>query len=423
MVSNQDIRLTRRALGIEPSATLAVDARAKALAAEGKDVVNFGVGEPDFPTPPAATEAALAAIREGFTKYTPAAGIPALRQAVSDKLRRDNGLDYTPEQIVVSTGAKQSLYNAFQVLCEAGDEVLIPSPYWVTYPEQVRLAGGVPVFIETREEAGYRLETDALEAKLTPRTRLLVVNSPCNPTGAVLSRREVEAVAEFVLRHDLYLISDEVYEKLVYHGASHTSPAAVSPEIKRRTVVVNGASKAYAMTGWRIGYAAAEPPVAEAMAALQGHVTSNPTSVAQKAALGALRGDAEAVRRMVTEFEARRDYMVRRLEAMPGLRVPEPEGAFYVFPSLGGLAGKTLGPGAGGGRSGSGPAAARKPAGDTIIRDGGDLAMALLEQAGVAVVPGAAFGKADAVRFSYATSIANIEKGLDRVEEVLRRAR
>ncbi len=397
------VRLSRRALGLEPSATLAVDARAKALAAEGKDIVNFGVGEPDFPTPPAATAAALTAIQEGFTKYTPAAGIAPLKQAVCEKLLRDNGLEYRPEQIVISTGAKQSLYNAFQVLCEVGDEVLIPSPYWVTYPEQVKLCGGVPVYVETRPERDYHLEVEALEAKVTPRTRLLVLNSPCNPTGAVYTREEVEAVAAFVLRHDLYLISDEVYEKLVYHGAVHTSPAAVSPEVKARTVVVNGASKAYAMTGWRIGFAAAETPVAKAMAELQGHVTSNANSVAQRAALGALRGDEDAVAKMVKEFEARRDYMVRRLKAMPGLRTPEPEGAFYVFPALGDLAGRAVG--------------------GKVVRDGGDLAVALLESAGVAVVPGAAFGKPDAVRFSYATSLENIVKGLDRVEEVLRAAK
>ena len=397
------IRLTRRARGIQPSATLAVDARAKALAAAGKDVVNFGVGEPDFPTPPAATQAALEAIRDGFTKYTPAAGIGALRQAVADKLLRDNGLEYTPEEIVVSAGAKQSLYNAFQVLCEEGDEVLIPSPYWVTYPEQVRLCGGVPVFVETDERAGYRLDAAALEAKVTPRTRLLVLNSPSNPTGAVYPRETLEAVAEFVLRHDLWLISDEVYEKLVYHGARHVSPASLSPELKGRTVVVNGVSKAYAMTGWRIGFAAAPLPVAGAMADLQGHVTSNPNSIAQKAALGALRGDAGAAAAMVAEFERRRDYMVGRLKAMPAFRTPEPEGAFYVFPTLGDIVGREVG-----GR---------------LIRDGGDLALALLESAGVAVVPGAAFGRPDAVRFSYATSMDNIVKGLDRVERALAAAR
>ena len=401
-MSSTETRLSRRALGIEPSATLAVDARAKALAAEGKDVVNFGVGEPDFQTPPAATEGALTAIREGFTKYTPSAGILPLREAICEKLKRDNGLDYEPGQIVVSTGAKQCLYNAFQVLCEVGDEVLVPAPYWVTYPEQIRLAGGVPVFVETDECRGYRLEVSTLEKKVTQRTRLLILNSPCNPTGAVLSPTEIEAVAEFVVRHDLCLVCDEIYEKLVYHGSTHVSPASVSPEAKRRTVVINGASKAYAMTGWRIGYSASETVVARAMADLQGHVTSNANSVAQKAMLGALRGDAGAVAAMVKEFEARRDYMVARLQAMPGLSVPEPDGAFYVFPSIAGIAGREV--------------AGR------LIQDGGDLAMALLEGVGVAVVPGSAFGKADAIRLSYATSMANIVKGLDRVEEALARA-
>jgi len=400
--ASEEIRLTRRAHGIQPSATLAVDTRAKALAAQGRDIVNFGVGEPDFPTPPSAVRGAHAAIDEGFTRYTPAAGVVELREAVAEKLHRDNGLDYDPADIVVSTGAKQSLYNALQVLCEEGDEVLVPSPYWVTYPEQVRLAGGVPVPVETDPERGYVLDVADLEAKLSPRTRLLILNSPCNPTGAVYPAEVVEAAAEFVLEHDLYLVSDEIYEKLVYHGAVHTSPAAVSPEVKRRTVVVNGVSKAFAMTGWRIGFAAADPAVAKAMARLQGHVTSGANSVAQKAALAALRGDAEAVTRMVAEFETRRDYMVRRLEAMPGLVVPDPRGAFYVLPSLGELTGREIA-----GRS---------------IRNGADLAMALLEGSGVAVVPGAAFGRPDAVRLSYAAAMDDIEKGLDRMEKALREA-
>jgi len=402
-LSTSTIRLTKRALGIQPSATLAVDARAKALAAEGRDIVNLGVGEPDFLPPPAATEAALTAIREGFAKYTVAAGFLELRQAIAEKLLADNGLEYKPEQIVVSTGAKQALYNAFQVLCEEGDEVLIPSPYWVTYPEQVRLAGGIPVFVESDAKAGYHIEVAALEAKLTPRTRLLVLNSPCNPTGAIETPESIQAIAEFAVRHDLSIISDEIYEKLVYHGAVHKSPAAVSPEAKRRTVVVNGASKAYAMTGWRIGYAAAEPPVAKAMAEFQGHVTSNANSIAQKALLGALRGDAEAVAKMVREFEARRDYTVRRLKAMPGLEIPDPQAAFYVFPLLGDLVG-------------------RKVAGK-VVRNGDDLTIALLDGTGVAVVPGACFGRPDAFRISYATSMANLAKGLDRIEQALRAAK
>jgi aspartate aminotransferase len=387
--------LTRRARGIQPSATLAVDARAKALAAHG-------VGEPDFPTTPAATEAAIQAISEGFTKYTPAAGIPALREAICAKFLRDNGLEYRPEQIVVSCGAKHSLYNAFQVLCEEGDEVLIPSPYWVTYPEQVRLCGGIPVFVQTGEDRGYQLDPEALEAKVTSRTRILCLNSPCNPTGAVLPPKTIEAIAGFVLRHNLYLVTDEIYEMLIYHGAAHLSPAAVSPEIKRRTVVVNGVSKAYSMTGWRIGYAAAETPIAKAMAEVQGHVTSGPGSVAQRAALGALLRDGEAVAAMVMEFEKRRDYTVNRLKAMPGLSTPDPQGAFYVFPTIGGLVGRTIA--------------------GKVIRDGDDLALVLLESAGVAVVSGAGFGRPDAIRISYATSMEKISKGLDRVEAALRSA-
>ena len=401
-MNDPEVFLTKRAQGIQPSTTLAVDVRAKALTAAGKDVVNFGVGEPDFPTTPAATAAAIEAIKEGFTKYTPSAGIPALRQAICDTFLKDNGLEYRPDQIVVSNGAKHSLYNAFQVLCEEGDEVLIPSPYWVTYPEQVRLCGGVPVFVETDEASGYKLDVLALEAKVTPRTRILCLNSPCNPTGAVLPPKTVEAIADFVLRHGLYLITDEVYQKLVYHGVRHLSPAAVSDEVKRRSVVINGVSKAYAMTGWRIGFAAAEGPIAKAMAELQGHMTTGTGSVAQRAALAALRDDAEAVAKMVEEFEKRRDYTVKRLKAMPGFSTPDPQGAFYVFPTIGKLFGRTVG--------------------GKVIRSGDDLAMALLESANVAVVPGAGFGRPDAIRFSYATSMENIARGLDRVEEAVRSA-
>jgi len=393
------VKLSERVRNISPSPTLAVDARAKQLLAQGVDVVNFGVGEPDFDTPAHIAEAGIAAIRQGFTRYTPAAGTVELREAIAARLHRDHGLEYRPDEIVVSVGAKHSLYNAVMALCEPGDEVLIPVPYWVTYPEQVKLAGGVPVIVPTAEATGFRVTVEALESKTTPRTRVLILNSPNNPSGAVYRREELEAIGEFVLRHDLCLISDEVYEKLVYDGHRHVSPAALSPELKARTVVVNAVSKTFAMTGWRIGYAACCRELARAMAELQGHVTSNPTSISQQAALAALAGSDAPVEAMRREFLRRRDVMVARLSAMPGLSCRVPEGAFYVFPDISALIGKTFN--------------GRKLEGST------DVAAFLLEEARVATVAGAGFGSDRHLRLSYATSLERIEAGLARVEEAL----
>ncbi|NLW93066.1 MAG: pyridoxal phosphate-dependent aminotransferase [Chlamydiae bacterium] len=376
---------------VEPSHTLAIDARAKALRLAGKDVVGFGAGEPDFDTPAHVKEAACRAIAEGRTKYTPVAGIPALREAVARKLAADNGVSYRPDEIVVSCGAKHALYNAIRVLLNPGDEALILSPHWVTYPAQVILAGGNPVFVAAEAADGFRIDPERVEAAVTPRTRLIIVNSPNNPTGWVAERDELAGLAEIALRHRLHLISDEIYEKIVYPPAAHLSIASLGPEIKECTIVVNGVSKSHAMTGWRIGYLAASRKIAALAERLQSHCTSNPDSIAQAAAVEALGGDRGFVEMMLRSFQARRDLLVGRLAAMPGVRCAVPRGAFYAFPDISSF--------------GVGSAA---------------LAEELLEKALVAVVPGAAFGADAHLRLSYATSTEQIEKGMDRMERFLR---
>ena len=394
------MRLSERVKRITPSATLAIDAKAKQLASEGADVINFSVGEPDFDTPDHVKEAAIKAIQAGFTKYTPAAGIAELREAICRKLKDDNGLDYKPNQIVVSAGAKHSLYNAFQALCNPGDEVIVQAPYWVSYPEIIKLAGAVPVIVETTAREGFKMTPAAIEAKLTPRTRVINLNSPSNPTGVVYSADELKAIADLAVERDLYVVADEIYEKLLYDGVTHTSIASFGPEIKARTVVVNGMSKAYAMTGWRMGYTASEPDLAKAMADLQGHMTSNPNSIAQKASVAALLGPQEPLREMVKEFGRRRDYMVKRLEALPGFDVVIPQGAFYVFPSVKGWIGRT--------------------AGGRRIAASDDLAALILDEVQVALVPGTGFGAPDCIRFSYSTSMDRIKTGCDRIEKLLK---
>ncbi|MDD5556844.1 MAG: pyridoxal phosphate-dependent aminotransferase [bacterium] len=376
---------------VEPSATLAIDAKAKALKAAGKDVVGFGSGEPDFDTPEHVKEAARRAIAAGCTKYTPVAGTLELRAAVAEKLRRDNGLSYEPGQIVVSCGAKHALYNAVRVLCNPGDEFIIISPYWVTYPAQVVMSGGRPVFVETSAADGFRLDPERLRRAVTPRTKAIILNSPNNPTGWAACPGELEAVAALALDRGLHVISDEIYEKIIYPPAAHASIASLGGEIKRRTIVVNGVSKSHSMTGWRIGYLAAEPAIAALAERLQSHSTSNPDSIAQAAAVEALRGDQSFTAMMAGEFRARRDSIVGRLRAVPGVSCTMPMGAFYAFPDISG--------------TGMGSMA---------------LAEALLEQALVAVVPGAAFGADGHVRLSYATSMENIERGMDRIEEFIR---
>lgn len=392
--------LSARVRAISPSPTVTIDGRTKQMIAEGRDVVNFSVGEPDFDTPEFVKTAAAEAMNQGFTKYTPNTGTLELRQAICAKLKADNGLEYAPDQIVVSNGAKQSLFNAYHAILDPGDEVIVQAPYWVSYPEIIRLAGGVPVVIETSAANGFVMTAEQIEARITPRTRAINLNSPSNPTGGVYPPSELEKIARLAVKHNLYVVSDEIYEKLIYDGAEHVSIASFGPEIKKLTVTINGMSKAHAMTGWRIGYTASEKYLADAMSALQSHSTSAPSSISQKASVAALRGPTEVVGRMVAEFKRRRDYIVQRIRELPGFEIETPRGAFYAFPKVSGTYGRTIG--------------------GKVIRTSDDLAAALLEAAQVAIVPGTGFGAPDYVRFSYATSMENIRKGLDRIAATLK---
>ncbi|MCL5058974.1 MAG: pyridoxal phosphate-dependent aminotransferase [Actinobacteria bacterium] len=393
------MRLAERAIGISPSPTLSIDSKAKKMMAEGLDVINFGVGEPDFDTPDNIKQAAIEAIKKGMTKYTPVPGTDKLRAAIAMKLKEENGLDYQPSQIVVSAGAKHSLYNAFQVLCQEGDEVILPAPYWVSYLEQIKLAGASPVIVSTRASEGFKLTPGDLEAAITGKTRIIVINSPSNPTGAVYTRSELKALGEILEGRSIAIISDEIYEKLIYDGLEHVSIASLSPGLKEHTVVINGLSKSHAMTGWRIGYAAAASPVAKAMADLQSHSTSNPNSIAQAASVEALQGAREPLREMVREFNRRRDYMLERVNAVPGLSCSKPGGAFYLFPDMSPYIGKLYN-------------------GKKIV-GASDLAAVLLEEARVALVPGVAFGDDHCFRLSYATSMEKISEGMNRIEKLL----
>lgn len=395
------MNLADRAANISPSPTLSIDAKAKKLIASGADVVNFGVGEPDFDTPDHIKQAAIEAINKGMTKYTAVAGTEQLKAAIIKKFKEDNGLDYQPGQIVVSVGAKHSLYNLFQVICQKGDEVILPAPYWVSYLEQIKLAGGTPVIVQTRASNGFKLTPEELESAVTPRTKIILINSPSNPTGAVYTREELAALGEILVRHKIAIISDEIYEKLVYDGLEHVSIASLSPELKDLTVVINGVSKAYAMTGWRIGYAAAPGPVAKAMADLQSHSTSNPTSIAQAASVAALTGTQEPLKKMAVEFNRRRDYMLDRVNGISGLSCGWPGGAFYLFPDMSRYIGLSFN--------------GRK------INGASELAAILLEEANVALVPGIAFGDDRCFRLSYAASMERIKEGLDRIEALLGR--
>jgi len=382
-------RISERARNAAPSPTLGITAKFKALQGQGLDVLGFAAGEPDFDTPEPIKEAAIAALRGGQTKYTPSSGIPALRDAVCEKLQRENGLAYKPNQVIVSCGAKHSIYNLFQAILDPGDEVIIPTPYWVSYPEQVRLADGVPVFVDAPEANGFRVTAAAIEAAVTPRTKALVVNSPSNPSGAVIPEAELRAIAEVAVKHDLLVLSDEIYEHLTY-GGKHVSIASFGPEIQARTFVVNGFSKAYSMTGWRLGWLAGDADVVAAMGRIQDQSTSNPTSFAQAGAVAALRGDQGCVETMRRAFQERREVIVARLNAMPGVSCVNPDGAFYVLPNVSGLCG------------------ARFPDGDALAEH-------LLAEALVAVVPGSGFGVPHNIRLSYATDMRTIEEGMDRL--------
>jgi aspartate aminotransferase len=382
------MELSSRVETLTPSLTLAIDSKAKAMKAEGIDVCGFGAGEPDFDTPEHIKAAAQAAIETGFTKYTPSSGIPELRQAIAEKFKADNGLDYKPSQIIVSNGAKQSCYNAIMAVCNPGDEVIIPAPYWLSYPEMVRLAGAEPVIVPTTQENDWKITAEQFEEAMSPKTKMIILNTPGNPTGSVYTKEELRALSEVAAEEDIYILSDEIYEKLVYDGTEHVSIASLTPEAYDLTITVNGFSKAYAMTGWRLGYLAAPEPVAKAIDSMQSHSTSNPCSFAQKGALAALKGDQQCIVDMREEFNLRREYMHGRLSSIAGITAVKPLGAFYVLANI-----------------------------STLGLNSTNFADRLLSKANVAVVPGVAFGDDRTVRLSYATSLDVIKKGLDRIEE------
>lgn len=382
---------------ITPSMTIAITAKAKKMVEDGMDIIGFGAGEPDFDTPEHIADAGVQAIREGKTRYTSAYGIDGLRKEISKKLKTENGLDYKYDQIILSSGAKHSLSTALQAICDPGDEVIVPSPYWVSYPEMVTIAGGKPVIVKTLKENGFKITAGQLKDSITFKTKALMLNSPANPTGSVYSRKELEEIAAVAVEKDIFVISDEIYEKLVYDGAEHISIASLGKDIKALTILVNGMSKAYAMTGWRLGYAAAEPDVIKAMGAIQGHAISHPCSISQYAGESALKGDQSIIDHMVREYDKRRKYALQRLDDIEGLEYVRPEGAFYVYISLEKLLGKVY---------------KGKTIDSSLV-----FAELLLENAGVAVIPGAAFGDDTYIRISYATSMEQIEKGLDRIKE------
>jgi aspartate aminotransferase len=391
--------LADRLKTLAPSPTLAMQAKAKAMRAQGIDVISFGAGEPDFDTPKRIKDAAIRAIEQGQTKYTEVGGVPELRAAVCQKFKRDNGLDYTPDEVTVSCGAKHTLYNLFMALVNPGDEVLIPSPYWVSYPEQVRLLGGVPVPVATPESTAFDLDPAELRRAVTPRTKMIVRDRPGNPTGAVFSSAALAEVAKLAVERDLWIVSDECYEALTYEGR-HFSIASLSAEVKARTIVVNTCSKAYAMTGWRIGYAAGPKPVIKAMTDVQSQVTSNPASVSQWAAVEALGGAQDEVAKMTSEFDRRRRVIIASLNAVPGVHCVMPKGAFYAFPNVSGLFGKRA-------RGG-------------ILRGSADVCAFLLDEARIATVAGIDFGSDAHIRLSYATSLEMITTGLARMDAAVR---
>ena len=390
--------LSTRALNVAPSPTLAVDAKAKAMKAQGIDVIGFGAGEPDFDTPEHIRRAGIEAIENGHTRYTPASGTLELKKAVCSRIMKDYGIEYDPSQIIVSCGAKHSLFNAFMALCNDGDEVIIPAPYWVSYPDQVKMAGGVPVVVNTMD-TGFKLTTDSLKGAITPRTKVLVLNSPSNPTGAVYTRGELEAIAEVITDNDLFVISDDIYEKLLYTDREFVSIVQVSDEIRKRTLLVNGVSKSYAMTGWRIGYAAGDKALISAMNNIQSHSTSNPCSISMKAAVAALEGPDAPVMEMIKEFRKRGEYMYERFAAMPGIEAQRPAGAFYVFPKVSSYFGKSIA--------------------GVKIENSSAFSELMLSEGHIAIVAGDGFGADEYVRLSYAMSMENIKEGLDRFEKVL----
>ena len=383
--------LSSHSVQLTPSLTLAIDSKAKAMRAEGIDVCGFGAGEPDFDTPEHIKEAAIKALQEGFTKYTPSAGLPELRTAISEKFSKDNSIDYKPNQVIVSNGAKQSCFNAILACCEPGDEVIIPAPYWLSYPDMVKLVGAEPVIVQTKASNAYKMTAEEFENAMTPRTKMVIINSPGNPTGSVYTREELEALVEVALTEDIFILSDEIYEKLVYDDASHVSVASLSKDAYDLTITVNGFSKAYAMTGWRLGYLGAPDHIAKVIDSLQSHSTSGPNSFAQKGAVAALKGSQQCVADMRDEFNVRREYMYERLAAIPNVSTVKPLGAFYMLADI-----------------------------SKFGLSSTNFADRLLSKAEVAVVPGVAFGDDKTVRLSYATDLETIKTGLDRIEQFCR---
>jgi len=393
------VKLASRVAKVKPSETLAITAKANALRAQGRDVIGFGAGEPDFDTPDHIKQAAIRAIEAGFTKYTPVGGTDELKDAILAKLKTDNGLEYKRSQVVVSCGAKHTLYNLAQALFEEGDEVIIPAPYWVSYPDIVVLAGGTPVILNTLEKDGFKMKPDELKASITGRTRAVIFNGPSNPTGAAYSPEELKALAAVLADTDIFAVSDDIYEKILYADFPFANIAMADPRLKDRTIVVNGVSKAYAMTGWRIGYAAGPEEIIAAISKIQSQNTSNPTSISQKASVAALTGDQHVVSIMVAEFKKRKDAIVDALNNIPGIHCPMPAGAFYVFPNVSALYGRSY--------------EGKK------ITNSTEFIEYLLDVANVATVPGAAFGSDDHIRLSYATSMKNIEEGVRRIKNAV----
>ena len=393
------LTLSRKAQAVKPSSTLAITAKAKELKAQGLDVVGFGAGEPDFNTPDNICNAAIKAIKDGFTKYTPASGIVELKQAVCDKFKKFNGLDYKPSQIVISNGGKHSLTNVFEAILNPGDEVIIPAPYWLSYPEIIKLSDGVPVFVRGEKENGYKVTAEQLQAATTEKTKALVLNTPNNPTGMIYSEEELRAIADYAVKNDIYVVSDEMYEYLVYNGNKHISIASFNEEIYKRTITVSGLAKSYAMTGWRIGYTGSSEEIAKLMGSVQSHQTSNPNSIAQKAALEALTGDQSTVQMMLGEFDKRRKFMYEKMSALPYVSTEEPLGAFYVFADV--------------------SEALKKEYKGKKVETAAEFARILIEDYNVAVVPCADFGFPDHIRLSYAISVEQIDKGFTRIEKFL----
>ncbi len=391
--------LSQIAMGVQASTTMAIDTMFKEMRANGVDVIGFGAGEPDFDTPSPIKEAGIAAIHDNLTRYTPAPGIMPLREAICQRLQEDCGLVYAPTQIVAASGAKHALYAALRVLVNPGDEVILPAPYWVSYLELIQMMGGVPVVVETTDTTGFKMTADQLKAAITPKTKALILNNPSNPTGMLYNQQELSALAQVVVDHDLYVVADEIYYRLVYDGLKFTSFASLGEEVAERTILINGVSKSYAMTGWRIGYAAASGPIAKLLSNYLGHSTGAPCTIAQHAAALALSAPQDAIEDMRQAFEARRNQLVARINAVPGVSCLLPEGAFYCMMNLSQLKGSTIR--------------------GTKIETADDFADAFLREGLVATVPGTGFGAPDYVRWSYATSMDNINEGVDRLAKFL----